>query len=170
MKFWKIDGDFTTTLPDWVNEAIIDNLIHRSGDFFTITRADGSCVTCNVSDGYYLINDANGLDIVAPNNLLFKDGTPVGYTLDFVNHPPHYETGKFESIEVMEEVFGREYVKGFCLCNAFKYLYRCKKKHETPVEDIKKAIWYLNKYLEYCYTVSKFGDSITIRESDLSDV
>lgn len=68
--------------------------------------------------------------------------------MDNVNHPPHYETGKYESIDVMEEVFGKESVKDFCLCNAFKYLYRCKHKHETPLEDVQKAVWYLNHYIE----------------------
>ena len=43
---------------------------------------------------------------------------------DNVNHPTHYETGKFECIEVMQEVFGTEAVQNFCVCNAFKYLYR----------------------------------------------
>lgn len=68
--------------------------------------------------------------------------------IDNVNHPQHYETGKFECIDVMVEAIGLEDTKGFCLCNAFKYIYRCTKKHETPVEDVKKAIWYLNKFLE----------------------
>lgn len=67
---------------------------------------------------------------------------------DTVNHPSHYETGRFECFDVMVEAIGLEETKGFCLCNAFEYIYRCKKKHETPVEDIKKAIWYLNKYIE----------------------
>lgn len=65
---------------------------------------------------------------------------------DNVNHPTHYETGKFECIEVMLETQGIEAVQDFCICNAFKYLYRHKNKNAD--EDIKKAIWYLNKYLE----------------------
>lgn len=65
---------------------------------------------------------------------------------DNVNHPSHYETGKFECIDVMIETQGVEAVKSFCLCNAFKYLYRHKNKN--GVEDVKKAIWYLNKYVE----------------------
>lgn len=71
-----------------------------------------------------------------------------GVAEDAVNHPKHYETGKFECIEVMCEAIGLEDTKGFCLCNAFKYIYRCTKKHNTPVEDVKKAIWYLGKFLE----------------------
>jgi hypothetical protein len=64
---------------------------------------------------------------------------------DNVNHPKHYE-GKFECIDVMIDTQGVEAVKDFCLCNAFKYLYRHNKKN--GLEDIKKAIWYLNKYVE----------------------
>lgn len=77
-----------------------------------------------------------------------KKRMPFDFVKDNVNHPQHYETGKFECIDVMVEAIGAEAVKSFCLCNAFKYLYRCNKKHETPVEDVKKAVWYLNKFLE----------------------
>lgn len=65
---------------------------------------------------------------------------------DNVNHPAHYETGKFECIEVMLETQGVESVLNFCQCNAFKYLYRAKRKN--GLEDMKKAVWYLNKYIE----------------------
>lgn len=73
--------------------------------------------------------------------------------VDVVNHPAHYETGKYECIEVMVEAIGANEVMGFCLCNAFKYLYRCGRKN--GVEDVKKARWYLNKYLELW---EDFGD------------
>lgn len=66
---------------------------------------------------------------------------------DPVNHPAHYETGKYECIKVMEEIYGTEDVKAFCLCNAFKYLYRAKHK-ENMAQDIKKSTWYCNKWLE----------------------
>lgn len=65
---------------------------------------------------------------------------------DNVCHPKHYETGKFECIDVMLETQGIDAVKDFCQCNAFKYLYRSRRKN--GLEDIKKAIWYLNKLLE----------------------
>ena len=65
---------------------------------------------------------------------------------DNVNHPSHYETGKFECIEVMMETQGKEAVKSFCVCNAFKYLYRHRNKNE--LEDMKKAVWYLKKFIE----------------------
>ena len=63
-----------------------------------------------------------------------------------INHPDRYAGGKFECIEVMADVFGKEAVKHFCLLNAFKYIWRQEKK--GGVYDVKKAIWYLNKYIE----------------------
>ena len=69
-----------------------------------------------------------------------------GIENDNVNHPSHYETGKYQCIDVMEETQGKEAVKDFCICNAFKYIYRHRKKN--GLEDVKKAVWYLNKYIE----------------------
>lgn len=63
-----------------------------------------------------------------------------------INHPDRYAGGKFECIDVMQDIFGVEAVKHFCILNAFKYLWRAEKKN--GVEDIKKAVWYLNKYIE----------------------
>lgn len=65
-----------------------------------------------------------------------------------VEHPAHYAGGKYECIEVMREVYGDDAVKDFCLLNAFKYLWRCNKKHDNAVTDIKKANFYLEKYIE----------------------
>lgn len=65
---------------------------------------------------------------------------------DPVNHPSHYETGQFECIDVLLETQGAGAVEGFCICNAFKYLYRHRFKGGD--EDVAKAKWYLDKYLE----------------------
>ena len=65
---------------------------------------------------------------------------------DNVNHPSHYETGNFECIDVMIEKQGIDAVLDFCICNAFKYLYR--HINTTGLEDIKKAKWYIEKYIE----------------------
>lgn len=65
---------------------------------------------------------------------------------DNVNHPSHYETGKFECIDVMVETQGIQATKDFCVCNALKYIYRHRRKN--GLEDIQKAIWYLNKAVE----------------------
>ena len=65
-----------------------------------------------------------------------------------VNHPSHYNReNAMECIDEMELIFGKEAVKNFCLCNAWKYRYRASDKNGE--EDIKKSDWYLNKYKEY---------------------
>lgn len=67
-------------------------------------------------------------------------------TVDNVEHPAHYTSGSIECIDAMAETQGVEAVKNFCICNAFKYLWRHEKKN--GVEDVKKASWYLNKFIE----------------------
>lgn len=64
---------------------------------------------------------------------------------DKVNHPSHYQ-GKNECIDVMVAMFGKEAVKHFCMCNAYKYRFRADKKNGE--EDIQKAEWYETKLIE----------------------
>jgi len=65
---------------------------------------------------------------------------------DNVRHPAHYTQGGVECIDAMISAFGKEAVATFCKLNAFKYNWRSDLKNHT--EDIEKAVWYLNKYLE----------------------
>lgn len=64
---------------------------------------------------------------------------------DPVNRPAHYTYGGIECIDAMQAAFGGEAVKDFCLCNAFKYLWRHREK--GGLEDLKKARWYLNRLI-----------------------
>ena len=73
--------------------------------------------------------------------------SPAGSESEEVNHHTHYAI-KFECFDAMLETMGRDDVRAFCLCNAFKYLWRCKKKRDTHEDDVKKAVWFLQKYLE----------------------
>lgn len=63
-----------------------------------------------------------------------------------VLEPNHYTQGAIECWDAMEAAFGKEAVQWFCLCNAFKYVWRC--RHKNGDEDIHKAIVYLTKYLD----------------------
>lgn len=63
-----------------------------------------------------------------------------------VNHPQHYggENNVFEAINVIEA-----WELDFCLGNAVKYIARNGKKEEgKEVEDLQKAIWYINRRIE----------------------
>lgn len=63
-----------------------------------------------------------------------------------VDHPSHYNQGGIECIDAMVSAFGKEAVSNFCICNAFKYVWRTKQKN--GIEDVDKAVWYLTKYKE----------------------
>lgn len=65
---------------------------------------------------------------------------------DPVNHPAHYTGASVECIQAMIETQGAEAVQAYCICNAFKYLWRHRAKGQ--LEDVKKAQWYLNKFIE----------------------
>ena len=62
-------------------------------------------------------------------------------THEEINHPPHYNIGKYEVIDVIED-----WRLGFCLGNALKYLARAGRKDPAKMEeDLRKAIWYLKR-------------------------
>ena len=63
---------------------------------------------------------------------------------DEVFHPAHYNQGSIECIHAMEAAYGKDAVAKYCICNAFKYLWRT--EHKNGIQDIDKAIWYLNKF------------------------
>lgn len=62
---------------------------------------------------------------------------------DPVNHPAHYTSGKIEVIDFLED---QKFP--FHLANAVKYISRAGKKDpEKTVQDLEKAIWYINRYI-----------------------
>lgn len=61
-----------------------------------------------------------------------------------VNHPAHYNTGKIEVIDAIED-----WALGFNAGNAVKYVARAGKKDPAKlVEDLEKARWYLDREIE----------------------
>lgn len=63
---------------------------------------------------------------------------------DDINHPPHYNTGKIEVIEFIEDQ-KLDYHSG----NAIKYICRAGRKDKTKtIEDLEKAIWYIRRRIE----------------------
>lgn len=78
----------------------------------------------------------------------------VGYDLsehmedvDNVNNPDHYTYGNIECIDYLRDNMPYEAFLGFLEGNAKKYMHRWRHKGK-PVEDIGKAIWYLDRLIE----------------------
>ncbi len=66
--------------------------------------------------------------------------------VDAVNSPPHYKSGGIEAIEGIEASMEPEAYAGYLKGNVMKYLWRYEKKGK-PVEDLKKARWYLDRLI-----------------------
>lgn len=60
--------------------------------------------------------------------------------IDAVNKPPHYTTG---GIEVIDFIEAKDL--NYRLGNVVKYVARAGKKHTDPIEDLKKARFYLDR-------------------------
>lgn len=58
---------------------------------------------------------------------------------DPINSPKHYTQGKIEPIDAIED-----WGLNFRLANVVKYVARAEHKGK-PVEDLKKALWYLQR-------------------------
>ena len=69
---------------------------------------------------------------------------------DNVNKPPHYTAhpSGVECIQITEHM-------NFCLGNAIKYIWRAGVKSQDPVEDLSKAVWYLNREIQRLETAQE---------------
>ena len=65
----------------------------------------------------------------------------IGIKNDLVNSPPHYKSGGVETIDFIEAKD-----LNYRLGNVVKYVVRCgKKQGSDPVQDLEKALFYLNR-------------------------
>ncbi len=61
---------------------------------------------------------------------------------EYINHPAHYNKGKYEAISVIED-----WKLSYNLGNAVKYIARCEHKG-NKLQDLEKAIWYLQREIK----------------------
>ena len=74
---------------------------------------------------------------------------------DAVNHPAHYTAGGIEVIDFLE---AGDFP--FHLANAIKYICRAGRKDKNKTaEDLRKAIWYIERYNKHLDKEDKEHDS-----------
>jgi hypothetical protein len=62
---------------------------------------------------------------------------------DMIQWPSHYNTGKIQPIDVIED-----WKLDFRLASALKYIARAGKKDPTKTkQDLEKCIWYIQRYI-----------------------
>lgn len=104
------------------------------------------------SDGDYLkVSDGNKIYEVDCSKIKVEKVSFLSTNKkEMVNHPDHYHPGIYEAINIIEAWLGKEGCFNFCIANALKYIARLDKKESDflskenkTIEDLKKAIWYL---------------------------
>ena len=76
--------------------------------------------------------------------------------VDNVNHPAHYTYGSIEVIDVIEGLR-----LPYHLGNAVKYIARA--GHKDPAkteEDLRKGIWYINRYITFLGKQKEGGNDV----------
>lgn len=86
---------------------------------------------------------------------------------DMVNHPSHYTSGKYEVIDYIIQ----EYGCAFLPQNVIKYISRAglksdpnMTKDEKKLEDLQKALWYLDKYIDELNKTHYYEKDISVAD------
>ncbi len=116
----------------------------RDGEYFLNTDEPISA-ECQreLLDG---INAMSGRECTVKFGLIPKSAQPLlpGMPPQSVAHPAHYNAGKIEVIEAIED-WKLSYHRG----NAVKYIARAGRKNpDKEIEDLQKSIWYLQREVE----------------------
>lgn len=105
-------------------------------------------ISLNTENAWNLLEDLKAIEeelskvVHTKSTIDFTDNSKY----DVVDNPKHYNGSKYQCIDVMQDTYGKDAILAFCKLNAFKYIYRAEKKN--GIEDMKKAVWYLNKYID----------------------
>lgn len=119
---------------------------HLCGTQATIESIDGdSCVKLKDFTAIGDIHWNYSTDMIKPykpkkEDKMIESGT--------VNHPSHYNQGNIEVIDYLEDQLSEDEFYGFCIGNVLKYVSRAKHKRETPLEDLKKSKFYLERIIK----------------------
>lgn len=111
-----------------------------------VLRVCGNCIhwcngKCADANSLYVGRRVSACDRFESSDHIANDSKKAD---DAVNHPAHYTQGGIECIEAVKAATtGLNGIEAFCTGNAIKYLFRW--KHKNGVEDINKAIWYLER-------------------------
>ena len=127
-------GDTYKCIKD-VKMSSDERIEYVAGKIYTSEQDDCLTDESGIIEHYWLEDD-----------LFEKYFIPYNENTNNVNHPSHYNKGNIECIDAMISAYGKDTVSHFCICNAFKYIWRY--KYKNGIEDLKKAQWYLNKAVE----------------------
>lgn len=136
IQFPNVKCEFFCTCGPWDRVTLL-NRIERG----KMLAPCDLCKKAIVPEGFPKIDEAPAL-ANTPKHKVRAWVDIVAELNESVNHPSHYQSGKFEVIEIIEE-----FNLNFNLGNAIKYVLRAGKK-DNRQQDLEKAKWYLERELK----------------------
>lgn len=115
---------------NWFDNTFVDD---ESGNFSAVTGPSDYYIR----EGYKQVSEQEFID--------FMELEPKKQ--DNVNSPSHYTHGGIECIEAIKASLSAEGFKAYLKGNVQKYIWRYEHKY-NPIEDLKKAQWYLNRLIK----------------------
>ena len=124
--------------------AITENILFPKSTLYKMTVKDEPSFYVFECAHWYL-TDPDIYNLFSEIESIYEIGiTSSGYSK--VDHPNHYggKDNPYETIKIIENLGF-----GFHIGNVFKYIARAGKKNpDTKIEDLRKAQWYLQRYIE----------------------
>ena len=133
-----------------MKKRLCDSCIHcecsKSDNPISTVVSCGVTVDCI---DYKSVDSAKEVNVIKPSH--YKAGECEDFTFfdvdreenkEMINHPSHYNKGKFEAIDVIED-----WQLNFNLGNTVKYISRAGHKDDI-IQDLKKALWYLDREIK----------------------
>lgn len=124
----------------------------RKGEIYVCDTDELSCFTYG---NRYMSTKDN--ELIADNDIsvYITESQRANFTIQrkgsyggdaMVEHPKHYNCNGIECFDVIRAFYGDDALENFCLCNALKYIMRCKLK-DNYRQDLKKADFYIRTIL-----------------------
>lgn len=86
-------------------------------------------------------------ELTSELNAIIED-TVEDEIFDMVMKPKHYNTGQFETYDIIVDVLGKYDAISYCRGNVLKYMLHRLWNKGDPIENARKAQWYLEKMIE----------------------
>ncbi len=128
-EFRKEKGITQTELANKLNKSLRTIQKYEAGEVFpSIANIKTIAEVLEVDPYKDILDDAQPVEAIEP-------------VKEAINHPSHYNMGKYEAIDVIED-----WNLNFNLGNTIKYISRAgHKDKDKTIEDLKKSLWYLQR-------------------------
>lgn len=139
---------------EWIAEDLIGKVAELVKGYITVKLGEPTPA------GMYA---GASIKIIVPEDGSSTGSIPAAAQDDPVNHPAHYTDGMIETIDYIEDK-----KLDYHLGNAVKYISRAGKKDKSKeIEDLEKAVWYINRKIKKLKEAADGGHEASAAENQI---